>query len=150
MMLLMEFILTLDEHRAEFASELSVGTRNAFNDDVMQRMIMVTDYIKSNLTSEDLSQQTMADKAGISKDYFSRIFKNVTGMNYSKWLNTIRMEKAIELLLEKDMSLTQVAMLSGFHSISSFNRVFFEEKGMSPSEYRNLFLGSGSSEKEDK
>ena len=150
MMLLMEFILTLDEHRSEFTSELSVGTRNSFNDDVMQRMIMVTDYIKSNLTSEDLSQQTMADKAGISKDYFSRIFKNVTGMNYSKWLNTIRLEKAIELLLEKDMSLTQVAMLSGFHSISSFNRVFFEEKGMSPSEYRNLFLGSGSSEKEDK
>ena len=150
MMLLMEFILTLDEHRSEFTSELSVGTRNSFNDDVMQRMIMVTDYIKSNLTSEDLSQQAMADKAGISKDYFSRIFKNVTGMNYSKWLNTIRLEKAIELLLEKDMSLTQVAMLSGFHSISSFNRVFFEEKGMSPSEYRNLFLGSGSSEKEDK
>ncbi len=147
MMLLMEFILTLDEHRAEFSSELSVGVRSNFNDDVMQRMIMVTDYIKSNLTAEDLSQQAMADKAGISKDYFSRIFKNVTGMNYSKWLNTIRLEKAIELLVEKDIPLTQVAMLSGFHSISSFNRVFYDEKGMSPSEYRTLFLASDSSEK---
>ena len=61
-------------------------------------------------------------------------------MNYSKWLNTIRLEKAIELLVEKDIPLTQVAMLSGFHSISSFNRVFYDEKGMSPSEYRTLFL----------
>ena len=108
----------------------------------MRRMIMVTDYIKNNLTAEDLSQQTMADKAGISKDYFSRIFKSVTGTNYSKWLNMIRMEKAIELLSQEGMSLTEVAMLSGFRSISSFNRVFFEEKGMAPGEYRNLFMKS--------
>ncbi len=142
-MLLMEFILALDEHRHEFAEELnSENQKNVCTDDVMRRMIMVTDYIKNNLTAEDLSQQTMADKAGISKDYFSRIFKSVTGTNYSKWLNMIRMEKAIELLSQDGMSLTEVAMLSGFRSISSFNRVFFEEKGMAPGEYRNLFLKS--------
>ena len=143
MMLLMEFILTIDEHRAEFAEELkSENQKNICTDDVMRRMIMVTDYIKNNLTAEDLSQQKMADMAGISKDYFSRIFKSVTGTNYSKWLNMIRMEKAIELLSQEGMSLTEVAMLSGFRSISSFNRVFFEEKGMAPGEYRNLFLKS--------
>ena len=38
----------------------------------------------------------MAEMAGISKDYFSRIFRSVTGMNYSKWLNMIRLEKAAE------------------------------------------------------
>ena len=141
MMLLMEFILTIDEHRAEFAEELkSENQKNICTDDVMRRMIMVTDYIKNNLTAEDLSQQKMADMAGISKDYFSRIFKSVTGTNYSKWLNMIRLEKAIELLSQKDMSLTEVAMLSGFRSISSFNRVFYEEKGMAPGEYRNLLI----------
>lgn len=141
MMLLMEFILTIDEHRAEFAEELkSEDQKNICTDDVMRRMIMVTDYIKNNLTAEDLSQQKMADMAGISKDYFSRIFKSVTGTNYSKWLNMIRLEKAIELLSQKDMSLTEVAMLSGFRSISSFNRVFYEEKGMAPGEYRNLLI----------
>ena len=82
----------------------------------------------------------MAGMAGISKDYFSRIFRNVTGMNYSKWLNTVRMEKATELLAEKDMTLTEIAMLSGFQSISSFNRVFRAEKGMAPGEYRVLMM----------
>ena len=140
-MLLMRFMLTLDEHRKEFAPELDPKAINGYTDDVMRRMMMVTDYIKNNLTADDLSQGAMAEMAGISKDYFSRIFKNLTGMNYSKWLNTVRIEKAIELLSQKNMTLTEVAMMSGFQSIPSFNRVFRKDKGMAPGEYRNLFIG---------
>ena len=140
-MLLMRFMLTLDEHRKEFAPELDPNAINGYTDDVMRRMMMVTDYIKNNLTADDLSQSAMAEMAGISKDYFSRIFKNLTGMNYSKWLNTVRIEKAIELLSQKNMTLTEVAMMSGFQSIPSFNRVFRKDKGMAPGEYRNLFIG---------
>ncbi len=141
-MFLMEFMLTLDEYRKELAPELNDEDRYGYSDDVMRRMIAVTDHIKNNLTSDDLSQGAMARMAGISRDYFSRIFKNVTGMNYSKWLNMIRLEKASELLTEEGHTLTEVAMLSGFQSIPSFNRVFREEKGMAPGEYRALFVGS--------
>ena len=139
-MLLMEFMLVLDDYRKELAPELDEEDHYGYTDDVMRRMIGVTDYIKNNLTSDDLSQGTMAERAGISRDYFSRIFKNVTGMNYSKWLNMIRLEKASELLTEPGRTLTEVAMLSGFQSIPSFNRVFREEKGMAPGEYRALFV----------
>ncbi|SDB57601.1 MULTISPECIES: AraC family transcriptional regulator [unclassified Butyrivibrio] len=138
-MLLMEFMLTLLEHRNELAPELSEEPYG-YADDVMQRMMMVTDYIRNNLTADDLSQGSMAEMAGISKDYFSRIFKNATGMNYSKWLNMIRLEKASELLTEEGRTLTEIAMLSGFQSIPSFNRVFREEKGMTPRDYRALFV----------
>ncbi|WP_026493239.1 AraC family transcriptional regulator [Butyrivibrio sp. XPD2002] len=138
-MLLMEFMLTLLEHRNELAPEMDEEPYG-YADDVMQRMIRVTDYIKNNLTADDLSQGTMAEMAGISRDYFSRIFKNATGMNYSKWLNMIRLEKASELLTEDGRTLTEVAMLSGFQSIPSFNRVFREEKGMTPRDYRALFV----------
>lgn len=137
-MLLMEFMLTLDRHREDFAPELKNGDPGSYTDTVMRRMIMVTDHIKNNLTADDLSQGAMAELAGISKDYFSRIFRNVTGMNYSRWLNMIRLEKATELLADKEKTLTEVAMLSGFQSISSFNRVFHAEKGMAPGEYRAL------------
>ncbi len=139
-MLLMEFMLTLFEYRKELAPELSEEDSYGYTDDVMKRMIAVTDYIKNNMTADDLSQGAMAEMAGISRDYFSRIFKNVTGMNYSKWLNTVRLEKASELLAEGGRSLTEIAMLSGFQSIPSFNRVFREEKGMAPGEYRSLFV----------
>ena len=140
-MLLMEFMMNLDEYRTELSPENGEAERYGYEDDVMRRMISVTDYIKNNLTADDLSQGTMAEMAGISRDYFSRIFKNVTGMNYSKWLNMIRLEKATELLTDEERSLTEVAMLSGFQSIPSFNRVFHEEKGMAPGEFRSLFAG---------
>ncbi len=140
-MLLMEFMLTLLEYRKELAPELGADDPYGYTDDVMKRMMGVTDYIKNNLTADDLSQGAMASMAGISRDYFSRIFKNVTGMNYSKWLNTIRLEKATELLAEGGRTLTEIAMLSGFQSIPSFNMVFREEKGMAPGEYRSLFMG---------
>ena len=139
-MLLMEFMLTMDQHREEFASEIKNGDPYSYTDTATHRMIMVTDYIKNNLTADDLSQSAMARLAGVNKDYFSRIFHSITGMNYSKWLNTVRLEKATELLADPDMSLTEVAMHAGFQSISSFNRVFREDKGMSPREYRMLFL----------
>ncbi|MBO4883570.1 MAG: helix-turn-helix domain-containing protein [Lachnospiraceae bacterium] len=140
-MLLMEFMLELLDHRKELAPELGDHDSYGYTDDVMKRMMAVTDHIKNNLTSDDLSQGAMAEMAGISRDYFSRIFKNVTGMNYSKWLNMIRLEKASELLAEGGRTLTEIAMLSGFQSIPSFNRVFREEKGMAPGEYRALFAG---------
>lgn len=141
-MLLMEFMLTLSEYRKELAPELAEDDGGyGYSDDVMRRMIAVTNHIKNNLTADDLSQGAMAQMAGISRDYFSRIFKNVTGMNYSKWLNMIRLEKASELLAEGGRTLTEIAMLSGFQSIPSFNRVFREEKGMAPGEYRALFVG---------
>ncbi len=141
-MLLMKFMLTLDQHREEFASEIKNGDPYSYADTTIHRMIMVTDYIKNNLTADDLSQGAMARLAGVSRDYFSRLFHNITGMNYSRWLNTIRLEKATELLLDPDMTLTEIAMNSGFQSISSFNRVFREEKGMSPREYRTLLAPS--------
>ena len=137
-MLLMEFMLTLLDYRKELAPELKVEDQYGYSDDVLKRLMSVTDYIKNNLTADDLSQAAMAEMAGISKDYFSRIFRSVTGTNYSRWLNMIRMEKATELLADEEMTLTEVAMRSGFQSISSFNRVFRAEKGMAPGEYRAL------------
>ncbi len=141
-MLLMEFMLVLQEYRNKLSPEPGEEDQNSLSDDIMKRMISVTEYIKNNLTADDLSQGAMAEMAGISRDYFSRYFKNVTGMNYTRWLNMIRLEKATELLSAEGKTLTEVAMLSGFQSISSFNRVFREEKGLTPGEYRTLYVNS--------
>ncbi len=137
-MLLMEFMLTLDLHRDEFLPELRSGEAYSYTDTAVRRIITVTDYIRNNLTADDLSQAAMAEMAGVSKEYFSRIFRSVTGINYSKWLNMVRLEKATEYLAGRDMTLTEIAMRSGFQSISSFNRVFRAEKGMAPGEFRAL------------
>ena len=70
-MLLMEFMLTLLDYRKELAPELKVEDQYGYSDDVLKRLMSVTDYIKNKLTADDLSQAAMAEMAGISKDYFS-------------------------------------------------------------------------------
>ena len=95
------------------------------------------EQIKFARLRRDISSELAAERAGISKGYFSRIFKDLTGLNYTKWVNMIRIENAISLFENEDMKLTEIAMQSGFQSIPSFNRVFKELKGISPREYRN-------------
>ncbi len=140
-MLLMQFMMELDESREELAPDIEPAEREpqGHSDATMRKLIEVTDYIKSHLAEDDLSQNTMAEMAGISTEHFSRVFKNVTGQTYLKWLNMVRLEKAISLFPEEGMSLTEIAMLSGFQSIPTFNRVFRDAKGISPGEYRNLY-----------
>ena len=64
-MLLMEFMLKLLEYRKELAPEVGEEDPYGYTDDVMKRMISVTDYIKNNLTADDLSQGAMP---GLSKN----------------------------------------------------------------------------------
>ncbi|MCI6995217.1 MAG: AraC family transcriptional regulator [Eubacterium sp.] len=58
-------------------------------------------------------------------------------MTFYEYLNQKRVAKAEELLITTDQSVTEIAMNSGFSSISSFNRTFKSLKGCSPTVYRN-------------
>ncbi len=136
--LLFEFMILLDEYRHELSDEMNKEKPISVPDETVKKVAEISDYVKNNLTSDDLTEAAMAERAGVSKEYFSRIFKNLSGLNYSKWLNMIRVEHAISLFPNKSMKLTEIAMLSGFQSIPSFNRVFKDLKGISPREYRNM------------
>lgn len=138
-MYLLEFMSILDEHHEELEADISNDGGKTISDTTLNNIITVMDYIKNNLTADDLSSTAMAERIGLNKDYFSRAFKDVTGINYVKWLNATRVEKAVSLLSDDTLTLTEIAMLSGFKSIPTFNRVFMQEKGVPPSQYlKNL------------
>ena len=139
--LLLEFMMKLDENRDILLPDIEPedAELQSHSDSTFKRIVSVTDYIKTHLGDDDLSQNTMAQMAGVTPEHFSRVFKNVTGQTYVKWLNMIKIEHAISLFKESGMSVTEIAMLSGFQSISSFNRVFKETKNMSPGEYRKHY-----------
>ncbi len=81
----------------------------------------------------------MADLAGFSKYHFSRLFKNFTGLSFYKYLNKKRIEHAEELLVDPSLSITEVALQSGFTSLSAFIRMFKQIKDCTPTEFRNLY-----------
>lgn len=72
----------------------------------------------------------------ISPYYFSRIFKSTTGFTFVEYLNSIRIREAQKMLLDSELTVTQIAEKVGFGSITHFNRVFKKITGLSPLKYR--------------
>ncbi len=68
--------------------------------------------------------------------YLGRLFKSEMGISYSEYLISVRLLNAEEMLRKTDSKIIEIALSSGFNSISYFNRAFYKKNGISPSEYR--------------
>ena len=106
--------------------------------DLLARFHVVFDYLDEHFT-ENLTLEQLANVAGFSKFHFSRMFKQCSGYNFYDYLCYKRIKSAETLLLKPGISITEVALQSGFSNLSTFNRTFKKVKGCTPSEYRNLF-----------
>jgi len=93
-------------------------------------------FILENYTRK-ISLKEIAAVAGLSAPYFSTIFKEEMGENLSKYLNRLRVEKSSRLLLETDMSLSEIATCCCFEDQSWFSKIFKAYTGISPGKYRN-------------
>lgn len=102
------------------------------------KFIYVCQYIQEHCT-EDLSLDDAAGLAGFSKYHFARLFKDFTGSSFYKYLNQKRIVHAEKLLVDSEISITEVALQSGFSSLSTFIRMFKIIKGCTPTEFRNLY-----------
>ena len=94
-----------------------------------------------NRNQEKISLGQVAAAAYMSPQYFCRFFKRVTGSTFMHYLQQIRIDKAKQLLLAGDMSVTQIAYEVGFESLSYFNRVFRQLTHLTPSEFLRMAEG---------
>ena len=86
--------------------------------------------------TEDLSRDAIAEAAGVSADYMTRLFRQDTGLTPWQFLRRYRVAQAQKLLLGTDLSITQIAKAVGFNDSAYFSRVFSQEAGKSPQQYR--------------
>lgn len=86
---------------------------------------------------EPLTLTRAAAEIGVSPCYLSDIFSRNAGRGFTAYLNRLRAENARRLLVTTDISVTQIAFESGFGSVSSMNRCFLREFGLSPRDLRN-------------
>ena len=98
-------------------------------------MYEVTDYIQEH-SAENLSLESVAKAVGVGKSHLSHLFSQQLKINFRRYLNTIRVEKACILLQESEISIKEVCFECGFESTRTFHRVFLEEQKMTPGEYR--------------
>ena len=96
-------------------------------------------YINQHF-QEKLTLEETAKIVGFSKYHFTRVFKKYMNMTFYEYLNKKRVKCAEGLLYNTEMSITDVAMNSGFSSMSSFDRTFKALNRCSPSEFREAIL----------
>lgn len=97
------------------------------------------EYIEKNYPS-DITLRDVSTSAGFSEYYFSRLFKEITGQNFLNYLNSYRVKQAEKLLKYSKNPILDIAMESGFNSLTTFNRIFKKVKGCSPTFYRKACL----------
>ena len=98
-------------------------------------MYKVMYYIQQH-SDENLSLETVAKEMGIGRSHLSHLFSQKLNLNFRRFLNTIRVEKACILLQDSPMSIKEVCYECGFESTRTFHRAFLEEQKMTPGEFR--------------
>ncbi|MEV1119374.1 helix-turn-helix transcriptional regulator [Actinosynnema sp. NPDC049800] len=94
-----------------------------------------------NRYHEPLSLDDMADTAILSKFYFSRVFRTLTGTSPGRFLTAVRLTKAKQLLLETSLSVTEISYMVGYNSLGTFTSRFTRSVGVPPARYRALSFG---------
>ncbi|MDQ8737913.1 response regulator [Paenibacillus sp. LHD-38] len=87
---------------------------------------------------EPISLQQVADAVNVSKNYFSEMFKRVTGDNFIDYLISLRVKRAKELLQGSSLKVYEVAEQSGFNDVKHFSKQFKKLVGLSPAEFQGL------------
>ncbi len=95
----------------------------------------VKNFIKENIETE-LELEKVANNFGLSVYYFSRTFKEVTGINYSEYVNKCRIDIAKELLSTGEMNVKEVCYKVGYNDPNYFSKVFKKYEGISPVNFK--------------
>ena len=88
--------------------------------------------------ARDLNDATVAGQLGLSTSHFRYLFKEATGQPFHKYLVALRLEKARQLLVKGDLSVSEVARAVGFAGLSHFSRAFTQRFSVSPTHLRRV------------
>lgn len=108
--------------------------------DDYDKMKLVYEYVQKNF-SEKITLDDLSNVASMSTISFNRFIKKRTGKTFVDYVNNIRVGYAARWLVEKDLSISEIAFKSGFNNIANFNRNFKVIKKCTPSQYRDDFSG---------
>lgn len=117
----------------------SILCRNVKKEKGLQRKRLIDDiqeYIKENYANPDLGLATVSIVFKISEGYISMLFKEQTDINFADYVESIRMNKACELLKESDKNIGEIAEMVGYNSLHSFRRAFKRVYHVNPKDFR--------------
>ncbi|WP_019637075.1 response regulator [Paenibacillus fonticola] len=94
-------------------------------------------YLKQHYM-KDVSLEEVAQKYHFNASYFSNLFKNKTGINFSDYLLETRIHHAKQLLMNTDEKITHISQSVGFRNTAYFIKMFKRKTGLSPNTFRQM------------
>lgn len=125
----------LEPHRVHEPKGADAGASDGAEQPSFQTIRRMCGFIAENFR-EDIDCVDIAVSADIHPKYAMNVFKRTTGMTLGDYMSLIRVSFAQALLMKEDASILQIAMESGFGSVSAFNKCFRKKAGMSPSAFK--------------
>ncbi len=86
---------------------------------------------------ENITLRELAATYHMNEKYIGRLFSKEMGVSFTEYCNSLRLQKAEELLRLEDVKIIDVSLDCGFNNVSYFNRIFKKKHGVSPSEYKD-------------
>ncbi|WP_160685947.1 helix-turn-helix domain-containing protein [Clostridium sp. C2-6-12] len=123
---------------SEFLSQAEALTIN--KGDIYNKIVTILPKMRE-LSSKPFNLKYWADELNISTFYFCKMFKKTTGMSPTNFIMLCRLQKSKQLLTEKsELTVKQIALECGYPSISYFGKIFLENEGLTPAEYRKRLV----------
>jgi predicted TIM-barrel enzyme/AraC-like DNA-binding protein len=105
--------------------------------DEMDYVYFIKDYIAKNYMNK-ISFNDLAMRVHLSRTYLSAMFNREVGVTFPEYLTQVRINKAIEIMRNKNINKTEIATLVGFSDYAYFSKIFKKHTGYSPSEYDDI------------
>ncbi|MGV0830686.1 AraC family transcriptional regulator [Empedobacter brevis] len=102
-----------------------------------EKLIEIARFLMQNI-EKNYTLEEIAKHFGLSTRTLSRKFKDSMGMNYVRFLRSLRITKSLELIAENQYNMYEIAMMVGYNSLSSFSNIFQKVSGIRPTEYAQL------------
>lgn len=115
-------------------SKIEIPELRSPDDKLLERVMK---YMNQNLTNPDYTVELLAKDVGLSRVHLHRKLKELTNQTTRDFMRNLRLQKAAELLCDKKMSITEVALTIGFQNTTYFSSAFKELHGVSPKEFRD-------------
>lgn len=132
--MLIDILIVFDRHRKRATAE------HAKTEDAAASKSLYLDIIRfiQHHFKDDLTLNAVAGHFRISPAYLSALFRKKAGRTFLQHVNDVRLRHACGLLSSTDMKISDIAMEAGYGSYNTFSRIFREQKGTTPNDYRKL------------
>ena len=144
---------------ADYREAITKGYLLAFFGELLSRMSFKQTNPSDSMTlrsivsfcaqnyGRELTLATLEEELHLSKYYISHLFGSKIGTGFNDYINALRVSEACRYLRRSNKSITEISTLVGFGTLRTFNRAFFKQVGMSPSEYRRSVQDASDAER---